>query len=175
MYRDLRIKDSVRILFEARKKLNSVKKYVDEINRKESLYIKNFMFSNLRDKVFEITLDEGESYYQSPQKVRVQQVVRSKVVWKLEKLKERLTKEQINSIVDKEYTIVDMKGLSEYLKSCGVSAKEFKKYINVSERLSESKLEIAYETGEIKKKQLEGCYEVENVGEPFIKITELKS
>lgn len=175
MYRDLRIKDSVRILFEARKKLNSVKKYVDEINRKESLYIKNFMFSNLRDKVFEITLDEGESYYQSPQKVRVQQVVRSKVVWKLEKLKERLAKEQINSIVDKEYTIVDMKGLSEYLKSCGVSAKEFKKYINVSERLSESKLEIAYETGEIKKKQLEGCYEVENVGEPFIKITELKS
>lgn len=175
MYRDLRIKDSVRILFEARKKLNSVKKYVDEINRKESLYIKNFMFSNLRDKVFEITLDEGESYYQSPQKVRVQQVVRSKVVWKLEKLKERLTKEQINSIVDKEYTIVDMKGLSEYLKSCGVSAKEFRKYINVSEQLSESKLEIAYETGEIKKKQLEGCYEVENVGEPFIKITELKS
>lgn len=175
MYRDLRIKDSVRILFEARKKLNSVKKYVDEINRKESLYIKNFMFSNLRDKVFEITLDEGESYYQSPQKVRVQQVVRSKVVWKLEKLKERLTKEQINSIVDKEYTIVDIKGLSEYLKSCGVSAKEFKKYINVSEQLSESKLEIAYETGEIKKKQLEGCYEVENVGEPFIKITELKS
>lgn len=175
MYRDLRIKDSVRILFEARKKLNSVKKYVDEINRKESLYIKNFMFSNLRDKVFEITLDEGESYYQSPQKVRVQQVVRSKVVWKLEKLKERLTKEQINSIVDKEYTIVDMKGLSEYLKGCGVSAKEFRKYINVSERLSESKLDIAYETGEIKKKQLEGCYEVENVGEPFIKITELKS
>lgn len=175
MYRDLRIKDSVRILFEARKKLNSVKKYVDEINRKESLYIKNFMFSNLRDKVFEITLDEGESYYQSPQKVRVQQVVRSKVIWKLEKLKERLAKEQINSIVDKEYTIIDMKGLSEYLKSCGVSAKEFKKYINVSERLSESKLEIAYETGEIKKKQLEGCYEVENVGEPFIKITELKS
>lgn len=175
MYRDLRIKDSVRILFEARKKLNSVKKYVDEISRKESLYIKNFMFSNLRDKVFEITLDEGESYYQSPQKVRVQQVVRSKVIWKLEKLKERLTKEQINSIVDKEYTIVDIKGLSEYLKSCGVSAKEFKKYINVSEQLSESKLEIAYETGEIKKKQLEGCYEVENVGEPFIKITELKS
>lgn len=175
MYRDLRIKDSVRILFEARKKLNSIKKYVDEINRKESLYIKNFMFSNLRDKVFEITLDEGESYYQSPQKVRVQQVVRSKVVWKLEKLKERLTKEQINSIVDKEYTIVDMKGLSEYLKVCGVSAKEFRKYINVSEQLSESKLEIAYETGEIKKKQLEGCYEVENVGEPFIKITELKS
>lgn len=175
MYRDLRIKDSVRILFEARKKLNSVKKYVDEINRKESLYIKNFMFSNLRDKVFEITLDEGESYYQSPQKVRVQQVVRSKVVWKLEKLKERLTKEQINSIVDKEYTIVDMKGLSEYLKVCGVSAKEFRKYINVSEQLSESKLEIVYETGEIKKKQLEGCYEVENVGEPFIKITELKS
>lgn len=175
MYRDLRIKDSVRILFEARKKLNSIKKYVDEINRKESLYIKNFMFSNLRDKVFEITLDEGENYYQSPQKVRVQQVVRSKVIWKLEKLKEKLTKEQINSIVDKEYTIVDMKGLSEYLKDCGVSAKEFRKYINISEQLSESKLEIAYETGEIKKKQLEGCYEVENVGEPFIKITELKS
>ena len=175
MYRDLRIKDSVRILFEARKKLNSIKKYVDEINRKESLYIKNFMFSNLRDKVFEITLDEGEDYYQSPQKVRVQQVARSKIVWKLEKLKEKLTKEQISLIVDKEYTIVDMKGLSEYLKSCGVNAKEFRKYINVSEQLSESKLEIAYETGEIKKKQLEGCYEVENVGEPFIKITELKS
>lgn len=175
MYRDLRIKDSVRILYEARKKLNSVKKYVDDINKKETLYIRNFMFSNIRDKSFEITLDEGESYYQQPQKVRVQQVVRERIVWNLDKLKQKLDKKTLNNIVEKEYIINDMKGLSEYLKSCGVSAKEFKKFITVNETINDKTIESAYQLGFIKKKQIEGCYEIENVGEPYIKITELKS
>ena len=165
----------MRILYEARKKLNSVKKYVDDINKKESLYIKNFMFSNIRDKLFDITLDEGESYYQKPQKVRVQQVVRERIVWNIEKLKQKLDKKTLNNIVDKEYVINDMKGLSEYLKSCGVSAKEFKKYVTVNESINDKAIESAYQLGFIKKKQIEGCYEVENIGEPYIKITELKS
>ena len=99
----------MRILYEARKKLNSVKKYVDDINKKETLYIKNFMFSNIRDKSFDITLDEGESYYQQPQKVRVQQVVRERIVWNLDKLKQKLDKKTLNNIVEKEYIINDMK------------------------------------------------------------------
>lgn len=173
MYRDLKIYDSVRRLYEARKTYNEAKKYLDEVNKKESLYIRNFMFSNCQEKFFEIILSEGMNYYNNPVKLKVQEVVSRKIKWLLNKVKEGLTKEQYNKVVDKQYMIVDMPGLVKYLKSCGVNPKEFKKYLSVQETMNESKLEKAYDLGEVKRKQLEGCYEIVN-SNPYIKITEMK-
>lgn len=173
MYRDLKIYDSVRRLYEARETYNEAKKYLDEVNKKESLYIRNFMFSNCQEKFFEISLSEGMNYYNNPVKLKVQEVVSQKIKWLLSKVKEGLTKEQYNKVVDKQYMIVDMPGLVKYLKSCGVNPKEFKKYLSVQETMNESKLEKAYDLGEVKRKQLEGCYEIVN-SNPYIKITEMK-
>ena len=66
-----------------------------------------------------------------------------------------------------------MQGLIKYLKSCGVDPKKFKKFIDIDETLNETKLDTYYETGALKTKDIEGCYTVK-MGEPYIRITELK-
>ena len=169
------IKDSVRRLYELGQEKKMFDEYYNEVRKKEQLMVSNFMFSNLPkdENSFEITLDEGISFYTKPTKVIVTRVRTKKVFWFAEKLKEKLDKKTYNEIVDKTYTINDMEGLVKYLKSCGVDAKKFKKFIEVSEEVDETKLNNLYDRGEIKKKQIEDCYEVK-LGEPYIRITEQK-
>ena len=169
------IKDSVRRLYELGQEKKKFDEYYNQVRKKEQLMVSNFMFSNLPkdENSFEITLDEGISFYTNPTKVIVTRIRTKKVFWLVEKLKEKLDKKTYNEIVDKTYTINDMEGLIKYLKSCGVDAKKFKKFIEVNEEVDETKLNNLYDRGEIKKKQIEDCYEVK-LGEPYIRITEQK-
>lgn len=169
------IKDSVRRLYELGQEKKKFDEYYNQVRKKEQLMVSNFMFSNLPkdENSFEITLDEGISFYTNPTKVIVTRIRTKKVFWLVEKLKEKLDKKTYNKIVDKTYTINDMEGLIKYLKSCGVDAKKFKKFIEVNEEVDETKLNNLYDRGEIKKKQIEDCYEVK-LGEPYIRITEQK-
>lgn len=169
------IKDSVRRLYELGQEKKKFDEYYNEVRKKEQLMVSNFMFSNLPkdENSFEITLDEGISFYTKPTKVIVTRVRTKKVFWFVEKLKEKLDKKTYNEIVDKTYTINDIEGLIKYLKSCGVDAKKFKKFIEVNEEVDETKINNLYDRGEIKKKQIEDCYEVK-LGEPYIRITEQK-
>lgn len=169
------IKDSVRRLYELGQEKKKFDDYYNQVRKKEQLMVSNFMFSNLPkdENSFEITLDEGISFYTNPTKVIVTRIRTKKVLWFVEKLKEKLDKKTYNEIVDKTYTINDMEGLIKYLKSCGVDAKKFKKFIEVNEEVDETKLNNLYDRGEIKKKQIEDCYEVK-LGEPYIRITEQK-
>ena len=169
------IKDSVRKLYELGQEKKKFDEYYNQVRKKEQLMVSNFMFSNLPkdENSFEITLDEGISFYTNPTKVIVTRVRTKKVFWFVEKLKEKLDKKTYNKIVDKTYTINDMEGLIKYLKNCGVDAKKFKKFIEVNEEVDETKLNNLYDRGEIKKKQIEDCYEVK-LGEPYIRITEQK-
>lgn len=169
------IKDSVRRLYELGQEKKKFDEYYNQVRKKEQLMVSNFMFSNLPkdENSFEVTLDEGISFYTNPTKVIVTRIRTKKVFWFIEKLKEKLDKKTYNEIVDKTYTINDIEGLIKYLKSCGVDAKKFKKFIEVNEEVDETKLNNLYDRGEIKKKQIEGCYEVK-LGEPYIRITEQK-
>lgn len=169
------IKDSVRRLYELGQEKKKFDDYYNQVRKKEQLMVSNFMFSNLPkdENSFEITLDEGISFYTNPTKVIVTRIRTKKVLWFVEKLKEKLDKKTYNEIVDKTYTINDMEGLIKYLKSCGVDAKKFKKFIEVNEEVDETKFNNLYDRGEIKKKQIEDCYEVK-LGEPYIRITEQK-
>lgn len=171
----LPIKDSVRKLYDAQQEKKKFDKYYEEVRKKEQIAVSNFMFTNLpKDQnSFDIELDEGANYYVNHTKLRVTKVRTKKVVWLLDKLKQRLTKETYKDIVDKTYTINNIQGLIKYLKSCGVDPKKFKKYIEVEERLNETKLDSYYEIGALDKKDLEGCYTVK-MGEPYIKLIELK-
>ena len=167
------VKNSIRLLYEARKEEKRTKKYLDEVNQKESLLISNYMYSCKADDCFNVTLDEGRNYYASHVKLKVQKIRNKKIVWFIDKLKQTLTKEQQKEVIDKTYEITDMDGLINYLKSCGVKPKEFKKYISVTEMVNEQKLDNAYQTGLIKRKQIENCYDME-LGKPYIKLTEIK-
>lgn len=169
------IKDSVRRLYELGQEKKKFDDYYNQVRKKEQLMVSNFMFSNLQkdENSFEITLDEGISFYTNPTKVIVTRIRTKKVLWFVEKLKEKLDKKTYNKIVDKTYTINDIEGLIKYLKSCGVDAKKFKKFIEVNEEVDGTELNNLYDRGEIKKKQIEDCYEVK-LGEPYIRITEQK-
>lgn len=171
----LQIKDSVRKLYDAQQEKKQFDKYYDEVRKKEQLSISNFMFTNLpKDQnSFEIELDEGVGYYTNHMKLNVTRIRTKKVTWLLDKLKQRLGKDIYKDVVDKTYTVNDMYGLIKYLKKCGVDPRKFKKFIDVDETLNETKLDTYYETGALKKSDIEGCYDVK-VGEPYIRLTELK-
>lgn len=171
----LQIKDSVRKLYDAQQEKKQFDKYYDEVRKKEQLSISNFMFTNLpKDQnSFEIELDEGVGYYTNHMKLNVTRIRTKRVTWLLDKLKQKLGKDIYKDVVDKTYTINDIQGLIKYLKSCGVDAKKFKKFIDVNETLNETKLNTYYETGALKKSDIEGCYDVK-MGEPYIRLTELK-
>lgn len=171
----LLIKDSVRKLYDAQQEKKQFDKYYEEVRKKEQISISNFMFTNFpKDQnSFEIELDEGAGYYTNHVRLNVTRIRTKKVTWLLDKLKQKLGKETYNDVVDKTYTINDMQGLIKYLKSCGVDPKKFKKFIDVAEELDETKLNTYYETGALKKEDIEGCYDVK-MGEPYIRLTELK-
>ena len=171
----LQIKDSVRKLYDAQQEKKQFDKYYDEVRKKEQLSISNFMFTNLpKDQnSFEIELDEGVGYYTNHMKLNVTRIRTKRVTWLLDKLKQKLGKDTYKDVVDKTYTVNDIQGLIKYIKSCGVDAKKFKKFIDVDETLNETKLNTYYETGALKKSDIEGCYDVK-VGEPYIRLTELK-
>lgn len=171
----LQIKDSVRKLYDAQQEKKQFDKYYEEVRKKEQLSISNFMFTNLPKgkNSFEIELDEGVGYYTNHMKLNVTRIRTKRVTWLLDKLKQKLGKDIYKDVVDKTYTINDIQGLIKYLKSCGVDAKKFKKFIDVNETLNETKLNTYYETGALKKSDIEGCYDVK-MGEPYIRLTELK-
>lgn len=171
----LEIKDSVRKLYNAQQEKKRFEKYYEEVRKKEQVAISNFMFTNLpqEQNTFEIELDEGAEYYTNHVKLSVTRVRTKKVTWFLDKLKKKLSKEVYKDIIDKTYTINDMPGLVKYLKSCGVNPKKFKQFVEVEEKLNETKLDTYYETGVLKKSDVAGCYDVK-IGEPYIRLTELK-
>ena len=169
------IKESVRKLYEAQQEKKKFEAYYNSVRKKEQISISNFMFTNLPEgqNSFEIELKDGVSYYENHTKLNVTRVRTKKIVWLLDKLKKKLDKTTYNNIVNKTYTVNDIQGLIEYLKSCGVDPKKFKKFIDVEETVNEKEINRLYDTGKIKQSDVKGCYEVD-MGEPYIRITELK-
>lgn len=170
------IKESVQKLYKVQQDKKKFDKYYEDVRKKEQLCISNWMFSNLKngENSFTVKLDNGMDFYSNPVTVTVTKVRRKKITWDLEALRKKLSKEKFTTVVNKEYTVVDMPGLVKYLKTCGVDAKKFKKFINVSETLDETKLDAMYETGKLKQEEIRGCYTV-GVSEPYFRITEEKT
>ena len=170
------IKESVQKLYKVQQDKKKFDKYYEDVRKKEQLCISNWMFSNLKngENSFTVKLDYGMDFYSNPVTVTVTKVRRKKITWDLEALKKKLSKEKFITVVNKEYTVIDMSGLVKYLKSCGVDPKKFKKFINVSETLDETKLDTMYETGKLKTEEIRGCYTV-GVSEPYFRITEEKT
>lgn len=169
------IKESIKRLYDLQQEKKRFDEYYNEVKKKEQLNVSNYMFSNLgkNENSFEMTLDSGFGYYENPVDLKVTKVRTKKVLWYIDKLKKKMSKETFKKVILKKYTINDMKGLTSYLKECGVDPKEFKKFIEVQEELNEPELERLYETGKIDASEIEGCFTV-NMGEPYIRITEVK-
>lgn len=168
------LKQNVLNLYRARRELVRVKKETDEIIKQETVNIKNFMFCNMGEASdFNMVLDMGDELYREPIEVKVSKVTPKKIDWDVKGLKKVLSKDQASRVLQKKYEVVDMPGLIEYLKSCGVNPSEFKKHIVVNESVNVTELNNIYETGEADINELKKCCSVTE-GTSYIKITEHK-
>ena len=99
--------------------------------------------------------------------VRVQNV---KVIWDVDRLKKKLGRKLFNKVTSREYQIIDMPGLVQYLKSCGVDPNKFKSYLNITVSVDESEIDRLSEIGEITKSEIDSCYKVDKA-KPYFKYT----
>lgn len=143
-------------------KYKKVKADYEAKKKKLTTSIRNYMFSN-GWKNFSFENKEKNEV------VSVVGVTQKRIAWNAEKLEENLDKEICNEIIQKVYTINNIQGLIKYLKSCGVDAKKFKKFINVEKKVDGKKINELSETGEISLKDIQGCYELKE-SEGFVRI-----
>lgn len=178
-----KIKESVKRLFDTREERLSTYKRCKEIEEKEAKEISNYMFCN-KDKdgkplkTIDVLVDggtgkEGDELALKPQLFRVTKSRSRKIVFTVEGLKKVLSKEFQKKVIRKRYEITNFDGLKEYLKSCGVDPKVFKKFICVTESVDEEKMEHLYALGYINIKDLKGSYELKESKES-ITVKKLK-
>lgn len=119
-------------------------------------------------------IDPSGKFVAKDTSIGVTMVERTTVVWDAQKLERRLPKRLAHSVIEKSYTISDMKGLSQYLKSCGVDPEVFKRYITVNRNVNEKALEDLSNRGEVPDSVANGCYEVRR-GKPYFVLKGVKN
>lgn len=96
-----------------------------------------------------------------------------KILWDIEKLEKKLTKEQLKKCIVKKYEINNINGLLKFLKSCGISKENINKFIlpyfTITKEVNQKVMDKMYDLGEVTKEQTEGCYTVE-IKEPFYQL-----
>lgn len=97
-----------------------------------------------------------------------------KTIFDVEKVKKKLSKEQLKKCVTKTVNLVDSQGLFNLLRDKGILFKEVKDFFEIKEEINQKAIDKMYDLGEIDKEDLSGCYEVV-VNEPYYKIIALES
>lgn len=100
---------------------------------------------------------------------RVQNV---KIKFDPDKLERALGKKLAEQVIIKSYSVVDMLGLTAYLKQCtdGVDPKIFRSFIAVSKKVDTKALEQLEALGKITSEQISGCYTLERQS-PYFTVT----
>ena len=163
----MNVKDLIKRTYSIAKQANSLKKEYIENRAK----IQEFFDKKGLNEV-EVDPDPIMAEANHISKIIVRKSESIKLVYIPEKLKESLDKELYNEIVSKQYSISDINGLIKLIKNAGISFKDFKKCINITESVSKEKIEHLYDVGDITKEDLEGCYTATIV--KSIRITERK-
>ena len=141
------------------------KKY-KELKKKFEEYMVEYM-GNKNKEVLSIDNLEGN---EDDEELLINKINRTSIEWYPDKLEKRITKKVAKKVIRKSYEINDMKGLSKYLKSCGVNPKVFAKYITVQKEVDQDAIDMLGEIGEITPQNISGCYIVK-CSKPYIKLS----
>lgn len=82
------------------------------------------------------------------------------LTYDIPKLKKVLDKELYNEIVDKTYTITNIDAMVSLLKKAGIKPSDFKKLIEVTEKVNNAKIQQAYSVGDISLNDIKDAYSV---------------
>lgn len=105
--------------------------------------------------------------------LKVTRIQKANVDFKVDKLEKILPKDVVRKAIVKKYEIVDMQGLTSYLKKCNVDPKVFKSFLNVTKHVDIKELDKLEELGKISIKQIEGCYSIKKAS-PYYTVSEIK-
>lgn len=163
----LEVKQQVMELFQIGKQFNEDRKEYEARRNALSVAIKNYMYCNkgIGNK-FQFRVKSKQN---GNRMVTVKKIEPSTVSWDAAKLEEVLDKDARRTVISKTYTINDMEGLVDYLKSCGVNPKRFKAFIEVERQVDNMALEQLSSLGKIDADALKGCYTV-NKGSSYLRI-----
>lgn len=158
-------------LYELNEKFKRIKQQYE--TKKEALQtsIKNFMFINGINQA-NFLANQG-SFAKDNKNMGAKMITPCKVIFDADKLEEKLGKEVCKDFIVKECVIADMDGLVKYLKSCGVSPKKFKTFIEVRKQVDAKKIDELSNLGYITQEDIKGCYRLEK-GTSYLKINVLK-
>lgn len=101
--------------------------------------------------------------------IRVSKVERVSVSFDADKVEKALPRNIQEKVINKKYEINDLYGLVNYLKSCGVSPKLFKSFLDITKTVNVEELERLIELGEVNESDLDGCFSVTKF-EPYYKL-----
>lgn len=165
----IEIEDAVIELYQNKLKIKDLTNQFEERNKHLQDIIQKYIKKSGSD-YFRFLAKSG-MFEKANQYLKVKSITPKKIVWDTSKLKNKLDKEVYDEIVEKQYTINDIEGLIEYLKSCGVNPRVFKSFIDVKENVNQKLIDDLGNQGVINVKSLKGCFEiVENTS--YIKIFE---
>lgn len=165
---NLEIKRQVVELFNLESQFKDIKKQYEDRKERLTVTIKNYMYCNKgigNDFQF-----HAKSKSQGNKIFDVKKIEPSTIVWDVDKLEKMLDKEDVRHVIDKTYTINDIDGLVAYLKSCGVSPKRFKSFIDVSKKVNNDALEQLDAVGKLDRDDLSECYTV-NKKSSYLRIS----
>lgn len=149
-------------LFELEAKYKAIKKQYEDKKSKLTLAIRNFMYCNkgANDEI-QFLAQSGDIFSKDNKMLRVRRIVPKTVIWDADKLEKQLDKEIASRIIQKRYTITDMEGLIAYLRSCGVSAKKFKSFIEVEKIVDTNVIDQLDAVGDLCMEDVRGCFTVQ--------------
>lgn len=148
-------------LFELEAKYKAIKKQYEDKKSKLTTAIRNFMYCNkgTNDEI-QFLAQSGDIFSKDNRMLRVRRIVPKVITWDADKLEQKLDEELLLQIVHKRYTITDMTGLIAYLRSCGVSAKKFKSFIEVEKIVDAKAIEQLDAVGDLSLEDIKGCFTV---------------
>lgn len=104
--------------------------------------------------------DSGLAGIEGSEVLVVNRVEKTSIEWDADKLEKRIDKNVAKQVIKKQYRITNMKGLTEYLKECGVDPKIFKKFISVDKTVDDKAIDRLGDIGALTVKSVSGCYRV---------------
>lgn len=105
--------------------------------------------------------------------LKVTRIQRATVDFKVDKLEKVLPKKVAKKVIIKRYEVIDMQGLTSYLKKCNVDPQVFKSFLSVSKCVDTKEIDKLEELGKISIEQLKGCYSVKK-SNPYYTVSEIK-
>lgn len=157
----------VAMYYQRNKKYNAIKKKYEALKKQFNEKM-GVLFSESTDdsklKTFTAEID-GELV-----EIKVTQCTKKTVTFFPDALEKVLKKGAVEKVIEKQYSVNDMKGFIKYLKSIGADPKIFKSFINVEKSVNVGELERMIDLGFISMEDIENCYAV-SVSNPYYKIS----